>query len=351
MDLHQKYMARCLALASHGLGLVAPNPMVGCVIVHNDKIIGEGYHHEYGGPHAEVVAINSVKDRSLLKEATLYVNLEPCFHHGKTPPCSDLIIESQIPKVVIGSIDPNELVGGKGKQKLEASGVEVISGLMEKDCLELNRRFFTFHQEKRPYIILKWAQSSDGFIDHIRDEETTGAATISNLTSRTLVHKWRSEEQAIKVGTNTIILDDPQLTTRLWKGKNPLRVVLDRQNRLDDSLRVFDGSAPTLVFTDSSNKNEVNPTTNLDYVFVDEDENIFDSICRTLYEREIQSVIVEGGSMLLNSHITQGLWDEARVFVSPQMLGSGISAPRIETKPISQEDIAGDKLYFYKNKQ
>lgn len=343
-------MARCLELAAHGLGLVAPNPMVGCVIVYNNKIIGEGYHHEYGGPHAEVVAINSVKDHSLLKEATIYVSLEPCSHHGKTPPCSDLIIERQIPKAVIGCIDPNELVGGKGKKKLEDAGVEVISGIMEKECLELNKRFFKFYQKKKPYIILKWAQSSDGFIDHARDTGLMGPATISNATSRTLVHKWRSEEQAIMVGTNTAILDNPELTVRLWKGKNPLRIVLDRQNRLFGHLKLLDGSTPTLVFTDIENEAKVTSNTNLEYIFVKAEEKIYDAICRELYSRNIQSVIIEGGSMFLNNCIRERMWDEARVFVAPHMLGKGIPAPQMEIRPTSEKNIAGDRLYLYRNK-
>lgn len=349
MQTHQKYMQRCLELAQNGLGLVAPNPMVGCVIVHGDKVIGEGYHHQYGGPHAEVVAVNSVKDKSLLSESTLYVSLEPCSHHGKTPPCADMIVKHKIPKVVIGCIDSNPAVGGKGKKRLEDAGIEVITGVLEKDCLELNKRFFTHHNLKSPYIILKWAQSSDGYIDHIRDGEKPSPAAISNETSRRLSHKWRTEEQAILVGTNTAILDNPELTARLSAGNNPLRIALDRQNRLTAELKLMDGSTPTLIFTDIENKKQVKPKTNLEYIFVDAGESIYDSLCRTLYEREIQSVIIEGGSLVLNNFIRQNLWDEARVFVSPQMLGNGISAPKIECRAKSHTNIAGDKLYFYTN--
>lgn len=346
---HHNYMQRCLELAQNGLGLVAPNPMVGCVIVHDDKIIGEGYHHQYGGPHAEVVAVNSVKDKSLLKDSTIYVSLEPCSHHGKTPPCADMIVEHKIPRVVIGCIDSNPAVGGKGKRRLEDTGIEVITDILEKECLELNKRFFTHHNHKRPYIILKWAQSSDGFIDHIRDDEKAGPATISNKTSHRLAHKWRTEEQAILVGTNTAILDDPALTVRLVAGKNPLRIAFDRQNRLTKDLQLMDGSTPTLVFTDAENEPKVQPGNNLEYVFVKKEESIYTKLYETLYERELQSIIIEGGSIILNNFIQQNLWDEARVFISPQMLGNGIHAPKVEFKPQSQKDIAGDKLYLYRN--
>lgn len=342
-------MQRCLQLAQNGLGLVAPNPMVGCVIVHDDKIIGEGYHHQYGGPHAEVVAVNSVRDKSLLKEATMYVSLEPCSHHGKTPPCADMIVQHRIPKVVIGCIDSNPAVGGKGKKRLEDAGVEVITGVLEKECLELNRRFFTYHNSQRPYIILKWAQSSDGYIDLHRTETVTTPASISNETSRRLVHKWRSEEQAILVGTNTALLDNPELTVRLTAGNNPLRIVFDRQNRLTPDLKLLDGSTPTLVFTAEANKGKLTTKTNVEYVFVPDGVSIYNAFCQALYEKEIQSVIIEGGSLLLNNFIRQNLWDEARVFVSPQMLGNGVSAPKIEFLPQSQTDIAGDKLYHYYN--
>ncbi len=342
-------MQRCLKLAQNGLGLVAPNPLVGCVIVHEDKIIGEGYHHQYGGPHAEVVAVNSVKDKNLLRSSTLYVNLEPCSHHGKTPPCSDMIIEHKIPRVIIGCADTNPAVGGKGIKKLEGAGIEVTTGVLEKESLELNKRFFAHHNLNRPYIILKWAQSSDGFIDHIRDEGKEGPATISNSTSHRLVHQWRADEQAILVGTNTAILDNPALTVRLVAGKNPLRTVFDRQNRLTKDLQLMDGSTPTLIFSDAENQTEVKPAANLEYIFVEKEEVIYTKLCETLHKREIQSIIIEGGSMTLNSFIQQNLWDEARVFASPQMLGNGIHAPKIECRPQSQKEVAGDKLYFYRN--
>ena len=350
MTTHEKYMQRCLELASHGLGLVAPNPMVGCVILHEGKIIGEGFHHEFGGAHAEVNAINSVKNKSLLSKSTLYVSLEPCSHHGKTPPCADLIIEHQIPQVVIGSKDSNPQVGGKGIEKLQKAGVEVITGVLENECRELNKRFFTFHEQKRPYIILKWAQSSDGFIDHIRDDENHGPATISSETSRSLVHKWRSEEQAIMVGTNTAILDNPQLTVRLWKGKNPLRVVPDSTLRVSPDLHLLDGSTPTLVITSENNKNRIKKIPNTEYAFFKPEEGTVESALKALHERGIQSLIVEGGSLLLNFMITHNYWDEARVFVSPKMLGEGIHAPKMETQADALEDIAEDKLYFYRRK-
>ena len=344
-------MQRCLLLAEHGLGLVAPNPMVGCVIVHNGKIIGEGFHHEYGGHHGEIVALESVKDKNLLEQSTLYVNLEPCAHFGKTPPCSDAIIQVKIPRVVIGCKDSNPEVAGKGIKKLKEAGVIVITGILEKENRELNRRFFTFHEKKRPFIILKWAQSSDGYIDHIRDDENDGPATISCEASRILVHKWRSEEQAIMVGTNTAILDNPRLTVRLWKGRNPLRVIPDRNLRLSEDLHLLDGSTPTLIVTALENKNAVLKIPNTEYAFIKEDEGALETALNEVYKREIQSLIVEGGSLLLNFLQMHDLWDEARVFISPKILGDGIHAPQIDQKPISTENISEDRLYCYRNQQ
>ncbi|HRS53852.1 MAG TPA: bifunctional diaminohydroxyphosphoribosylaminopyrimidine deaminase/5-amino-6-(5-phosphoribosylamino)uracil reductase RibD, partial [Bacteroidales bacterium] len=249
------YIRRCFDLARLGMGKVAPNPMVGCVIVNGNKIIGEGYHQEYGGYHAEVNAINSVIDKDLLKTAVLYVNLEPCAHYGKTPPCTDLIISSQIPKVVISNVDPFEKVAGKGINKLRAAGISVIVGVLKQDGKELNKRFFTFCEQKRPYIILKWAQSLDGFIDKERNsnEKLKGPTWITGDFFKKVVHKWRAEEQAIMVGTNTAINDNPKLTVREVPGKNPLRIVIDRVLKLPHNLNLFDSSTPTLVLTEQKN--------------------------------------------------------------------------------------------------
>jgi diaminohydroxyphosphoribosylaminopyrimidine deaminase/5-amino-6-(5-phosphoribosylamino)uracil reductase len=340
----EKYMQRCLQLAANGLGNVAPNPMVGSVIVHDDKIIGEGFHANFGEAHAEVNAINSVKNKALLKDATLYVSLEPCSHQGKTPPCSDLIIESGIKKVVIGCSDTNPLVAGKGIEKLKRAGVEVILGIMEKEARKLNKRFFTFHEQKRPYIILKWAQTADGFIDRKRNDNTEPALQISNEHSRRLLHKWRSEEQAIMVGTNTARLDNPRLDVRLVSGKKPLRIVLDKNAELPENLNLFDGSQPTLVFT--SKKKEA--TINIEYATIDFETNVLPQVMNVLHEKQIQSVIVEGGTKLLQSFIDQNLWDEARVIISNALIGAGVAAPKLNAEPASIDTIESDKLYLFR---
>lgn len=337
-------MQRCLQLAANGLGNVAPNPMVGSVIVHDDKIIGEGFHANFGEAHAEVNAINSVKNKALLKDATLYVSLEPCSHQGKTPPCSDLIIESGIKKVVIGCSDTNPLVAGKGIEKLKRAGVEVILGIMEKEARKLNKCFFTFHEQKRPYIILKWAQTADGFIDRKRKDNTEPALQISNEHSKRLLHKWRSEEQAIMVGTNTARLDNPRLDVRLVSGENPLRMVLDKNLELTESLNLFDGSQSTLVFT--SKKKEA--TINIEYATIDFETNVLPQVMNVLHEKQIQSVIVEGGTKLLQSFIDQDLWDEARVFISETFIGDGVAAPKINAEPASIDMIESDKLYLFR---
>lgn len=341
---HEKYMQRCLQLAANGLGSVSPNPMVGCVVVHNNMIIGEGYHVNYGEAHAEVNAINSVKDKALLKDAKLYVSLEPCSHYGKTPPCSDLIIESGIKNVVIASGDTNPLVAGNGIEKLKRAGVEVITGVLEKEARELNKRFFTFHEQKRPYIILKWAQTADGFIDKNRTDNTVPALQISNEHSKRLLHKWRSEEQAIMVGTNTARLDNPRIDVRLVSGKNPLRIVLDKNLELAKNLNLFDGSQPTLVFT-SRKKDTKNNTT---YITIDFEKDVLQQMMNVLFEKQIQSVIVEGGSKLLQSFIDKNLWDEARVFISETFIGDGLAAPKLNAEPASIAAIESDKLYLFR---
>lgn len=346
MNEYEKYMKRCLELAALGKGNTAPNPMVGSVIVLNDQIIGEGYHRRCGEAHAEVNAIASVKDQTLLVHSTLYVSLEPCAHYGKTPPCADLIVSKKIPHVVVGTTDSNKLVAGKGIEKLLQAGCKVDMGILEKECREINRRFFTFQEQKRPYIILKWAQTADGFID-IKRESTERAARISNELSQTLVHKWRSEEQAIMVGTNTAMMDNPQLTTRKWPGKNPIRIVLDRNLRLPASLHLFDQSVPTIVFNEKSNQEQANRT----YIQIAFSDKLIDSVLNELYKRNIQSVIIEGGAKLLNSFIEAGKWDEARVFTADKYFREGVKAPILNAEPNSQDWLKKDLLQVFRNKK
>ncbi|MEO8147968.1 MAG: bifunctional diaminohydroxyphosphoribosylaminopyrimidine deaminase/5-amino-6-(5-phosphoribosylamino)uracil reductase RibD [Bacteroidia bacterium] len=349
MNLHEQYMHRCLQLAELGLGHVAPNPMVGCVIVHNGKIIGEGYHHEFGQPHAEVNAINSVKDQSLLEESTLYVNLEPCSHHGKTPPCADLIIGKKIPKVVIGCTDTFEKVSGRGIEKLKNAGVDVTANILENESLELNKRFFTYHNKKRPYIILKWAQSADDFIASnnydVKDIDDRNVQWISNPLSRILVHKWRSEEQAIMIGTNTAFKDNPKLNVREWEGQNPMRIVLDKNLRLPEGLNIFKKDIPTIVFTEQKEKSE----SNLQYIKINFDDAL-NEVMLHLHQLQIQSMIVEGGSELLNSFIKENLWDEARIFTGDQFLVEGIKAPHIHGVIDERMKISNDELSIILNK-
>jgi diaminohydroxyphosphoribosylaminopyrimidine deaminase/5-amino-6-(5-phosphoribosylamino)uracil reductase len=342
MDEH--YMERCLELASKGLGSVAPNPMVGCVIVHGDRIIGEGYHRVYGEAHAEVNAIASVKDPGLLSGSTLYVNLEPCSHQGKTPACSRLILDRKIPRVVIGKADPNPVVAGKGLRMLKEGGTEVRTGVMEKECLELNKRFFTWHREKRPWVLLKWARTRDGFIDRLRPTENPdGVSWITNPPARQWVHKWRSEEQAILVGTRTALLDDPQLTVRHWQGRNPLRLVIDRKGTLPGHLKLFDGIAETLVFTSEPGK----VYENAGCIQIPGSTDYLPAILGYLYEHEIQSLLVEGGAALLNSFIRSGLWDEARVFTGNAYFGQGIPSPVLPSVPVHRITTGDDLLEIY----
>jgi len=322
----EKYMRRCIQLAQNGLCNAAPNPMVGAVIVCDGKIIGEGYHVRCGKAHAEVNAIHSVKDPSLLKRSTIYVSLEPCSHYGKTPPCADLIIEKQIPRIVIGCQDPFAKVAGRGIQKLKDAGREVIVGVLESECLHLIRRFITFHTLHRPYITLKWAESADGFIDLCRNGGKP--VTLSNDLTSMLVHKKRAEHTAILVGTRTAELDNPSLNVRNWYGRSPVRLVIDRKLRLSPTLHLFDGTIPTLVFTEQTHE----PLPNVEYLFVDFRQDILPQIMQTLYERNLQSLLVEGGSTLLQSFIDTGLWDEAYVEESPILLKSGVKAPEMNNK-------------------
>lgn len=346
MTTHEKYMKRCLKLATNGIGNVAPNPQVGCVIVYEDKIIGEGYHRQNGGPHAEVNAINDVKDKELLKKSTLYVNLEPCSHFGKTPPCSDLIISLGIPEVIIGQKDPNPLVSGQGIEKLIKSGCIVKSRILEKESLYLNRRFNTFHQKNRPYIILKWAQTLDGFMDIDRNSETQAESNwISNYQLKRLVHKWRTEEDAIMIGTTTAINDNAKLTAREWPGKNPLRIVIDEELILPDDLNVLDDSTSTIVFTSKQKKTN----NNTEFISIDFQKDVFSQMMNILFRRDVQSVIVEGGKILLESFLDAGLWDEARVIIGNKVFHKGLKGPEFPVTPFSIETNDEDKLLIFHN--
>jgi len=341
-----EFMDRCLELAHKGLGNTAPNPMVGCVLVVGGKIIGQGYHREYGKAHAEVNAIHSVKKAECLTSSTLYVNLEPCSHHGKTPPCSDLILEKGIPRVVIGTQDPNKTVSGRGISRLRDHGVEVFVGIRKKESLELNRRFFTFHLINRPYIILKWAETKDGYIDRERTPGSSGNINwITGTLERQLVHKWRSEEQAILVGTRTALTDDPELTVRDWTGRQPLRLVIDRKGKLPDSLKLLDGKTPAVVFSEKALK----PIENIQQVKIPGDQDMLDGILDFLYNNQIQSIIVEGGRATLEGFIKRNLWDEARVFTGDQLFRSGIRAPRLVADASEKHQIAGSTLSIYRN--
>lgn len=322
MTKDEKYISRCIQLARNGKCNAAPNPMVGAVIVHNDTIIGEGYHIRNGEAHAEVNAIRSVKDESLLKESTIYVSLEPCSHYGKTPPCADLIINKGIPKAVVGCMDPFSLVAGRGIQKMRDAGIDVTVGVLEEECRQLIHRFITFHTRQRPFITLKWAESADGFIDLNRNG---GHPYIfSSPLSSMLVHKRRAEHIGILVGRKTALLDNPSLTTRSWYGKNPIRMVIDKDLTLPNHLSLFDGSTPTLVFTRKTNI-PTRPQT--EYVLLDFDKDILPQIMDVLYQKKVQSLMVEGGSILLQSFIDAGCWDEAYIEYSHDLLQDGVKAP------------------------
>ena len=322
------FMRRCIELAKCGFGTASPNPMVGAVIVCDGKIIGEGWHRRCGEAHAEVNAVNSVVDKSLLKKSTIYVSLEPCAHVGRTPACADMLIREGIPRVVVGSIDPFEKVAGKGIGKLRNAGVDVKIGVLKQECDWLNRRFFTFHTKRRPYIILKWAQTADGFIDNIRSDSVQKPLKITNIHFDRLVHKWRTEEDAILVGTRTALLDNPQLTARLWSGRNPVRVCIE------------------III----NGNKEGTNGNLIFCKADFNENIVPQVLDILYRNEIQSVIVEGGAQTINSFISSGLWDEARIFTSAEKTTNGVKAPDFPyhcTKIEKEGDVT--LKYFYNN--
>jgi diaminohydroxyphosphoribosylaminopyrimidine deaminase/5-amino-6-(5-phosphoribosylamino)uracil reductase len=344
---HEKYMRRCIELAELGLGSVSPNPMVGAVVVSDDRIIGEGYHQKYGEAHAEVNAINQVIAKfpdhaERLKQSTIYVSLEPCAHYGKTPPCADLIIRHHLKKVVAGYRDPFEQVNGKGIEKLQDAGIEVITGVLEKECQRLNRRFFTRVQKQRPYIILKWAQTKDGFFA----PDDNSQHWITGLESRKLVHQWRGEEDAVLVGKNTAAVDNPQLNVRFGSGKSPKRVVIDRMLELDPGLNVFDQSTETLIFneikTDIDGKNK--------YIALEDFERYVPQyILFQLYLQDIQSVIIEGGAHTLNTFIEAGLWDEARIFAGETQLKKGIRAPFITGQSAGEFSSGRDELLILLN--
>ncbi len=333
MKIHEKYIKRCIELSKNGLGTTYPNPLVGSVIVYNNKIIGEGWHQKAGEPHAEVNAIHSVKDKSLLSKATIYVSLEPCSHFGKTPPCCDLIIANNIPNVVIGTIDPFAKVAGNGIKKLLEAKKNVTIGILEDECNELNKRFFTFHTKKRPYIILKWAESQDGFIAPLAKAKKA-PVWITNEFSRQLVHKWRSEEQAILVGTNTVLEDNPTLTVRDWTGNNPIRIVLDQKNRIPKESPIFDTQANTLLIS----KDTINFK-----------NAIASEIADFLFKNEIQSVIIEGGRQTLQTFIDADIWDEARVFKGITTFKNGTSAPEIRAINTKKEQLLEDELITFLN--
>ncbi len=339
-------MQRCLELAAKGMGHVAPNPMVGCVIVRDHVVVSEGYHETYGAPHAEPNAIRQLSDE-VLRESTLYVNLEPCSHYGKTPPCADLIIHKGIRKVVVGSPDPNPLVAGKGIQKLKDAGIEVVHGVLEEQCRELNKRFYMFHENKRPYIILKWAQTGDSFISRWPLPESKEDNWITGAESKALSHQWRSEEQAILIGYNTLVNDDPLLTTRLAQGSNPLRLILTRETDLPSHLQVFNNKdAKTLVL--NGVKSEMKHF--VEYVKIDW-KNKVKEVLDLCYARQIASVIVEGGTNTIYNFMNQDLWDEARVFVNPtKQFTHGIHAPEIGLKGHKPVTVGNDLLYTIKNK-
>lgn len=334
------FMQRCLQLAKLGAGQVAPNPMVGAVLVHQGRIIGEGYHRLYGFAHAEVNCVQSVKpeDLALIPASTMYVSLEPCAHHGKTPPCANLIVAQEIKAVVIGCVDTFSKVAGKGIEILKNAGITVRTGILEQECRDLNSRFFTFHEKKRPYIILKWAQSPAGYISSADGKPVR----ISNAFSDRLVHRWRSEEMSIMVGTNTALLDNPRLNNRLWTGKDPIRLVIDRTLKIPRKHHLWNGSISTLFFTAQASSEK-------ETVQIDFEQALLPQIMQHLHERSIQSVLVEGGADLLNQFISTGLWDEARVITGTKVFPGGLAAPVLpKALLINETNLEGDRILYYR---
>lgn len=336
-------MARCLELARCGLGHVSPNPMVGAVIVREGKIIGEGFHRRFGEGHAEVNAIASVRDASLLRDATMYVSLEPCSHYGKTPPCAELIIRKGIPRVVVGCLDPFPAVSGRGVKMLREAGVEVVTGVMEREAIWLNRAFMTLQKRGRPYVILKWAQSEDGFIDRHRADASEPVAILSTPVTTRLVHKLRSEVSAIMVGTRTALLDNPSLTVRHWQGASPVRVVLDRQLVIPPSNHLLDGAVRTLVYT----SREAESRENVEYIRIDFERPVIPQVLAGLAERRLDSLLVEGGTRLLDSFLASGLWDEARVETAPVRLEDGVRAPSLYGR--AERDLSAPEIVRFRN--
>ena len=326
--IEEKYMARCIQLAQGGKGHTSPNPMVGAVVVHEGRIIGEGYHRRCGEAHAEVNAIASVReqDRPLLKEATIYVSLEPCSHYGKTPPCAELILKTGIPRVVVGCLDPFPAVSGRGVRMLQEAGVEVITGVLEAECKALNRAFMRMQTAHRPYVILKWAQSADGFLDRVRTSADEPPVVLSSAETMRKVHQLRTEVKAIMVGTRTALLDNPSLTVRHWQGTSPLRIALDRSLKIPATHHLLDGTVPTLILTEKAAENR----TNVSYVRIDFNRPLAAQVMAVLAERKVDSLLVEGGTRLLQTFIAEGLWDEARGETAPLCLGEGVPAPRLE---------------------
>lgn len=337
-------MLRCIQLAKNGLGTTYPNPLVGSVIVLNDKIIGEGWHKEAGQPHAEVNAIQSVTDSTPLTDATIYVNLEPCSHFGKTPPCADLIIQKGIQKVVIGSKDPNPKVAGKGVQKLVEAGCEVIQGVLEPECDQLNKRFFSYHSKKRPYIFLKWAQTNDGFIAP-STRNTQNPVWITAPYARQLAHKLRAQEQSILVGANTVVADNPSLTTRDWEGPSPVRIVVDPNLKIEKDTQVYNQEIKTIFITSRPAENR----SNLFFEQIDFSDNVGLQICEVLVQHQLQSLIVEGGAQTLQTFIDEALWDEALIFTGNTTFGLGVEAPKLQGNLISEKQMDTDTLTHYKN--
>ncbi len=369
---NEKYIKRCLQLAKNGIGTARPNPSVGAVIVYKNTIIGEGFTSAYGGNHAEVNAINSVKDKTLLKDATIYVTLEPCAHFGKTPPCADLIVKHQIAKVVIGCVDTNSLVAGKGIERLQNAGINVTVGVLEDACKKHHKRFFTVQNKKHPFIVLKWAETADGFIAPIK-RDSQQPVWISNSYSQQLVHKIRSQEQAILVGTNTVIADNPSLDVRHWAGNNPLRIVLDKNLRIPLNVTVFDKKIKTLVLVDKvkeqvevlekttsakvllkdENQEENKIQERITYEQIDFSSRVAEQICEVLQKYQIQSVLIEGGAQTLQTFIDANLWDEAQVFVGETSFKNGVEAPRLSAEKIllKKQNIASDVLKIFENTQ
>ncbi|ALD22067.1 bifunctional diaminohydroxyphosphoribosylaminopyrimidine deaminase/5-amino-6-(5-phosphoribosylamino)uracil reductase RibD [Hymenobacter sp. DG25A] len=337
-------MRRALDLARLGTGYTRPNPLVGCVITHQGRIIGEGWHRQYGGPHAEVNALESVSEPALLPHSRAYVTLEPCSHHGKTPPCADLLIAKGIPEVVVCNLDPNPLVAGNGLAKLRAAGIKVETGVLESEGRWLNRRFFTFQEQKRPYIVLKWAETADGFLSG----RFYQPVQISGALARMAVHQWRGEEHAILVGTRTALHDNPYLNVREWPGPAPIRLVIDKNLSLPPTHHLFDGTQPTLVYTYRQRATKGN----LGYVKLSEADDLFPQILENLYRRNVESVLVEGGPTVLNTLLADGLWDEIRVLRSANHLGAGVAAPRLGLTGLHEQfPLGSDQVFVYRKNE